>query len=381
MKYRTAIRYLILLFAIGISAVGYYIFKNSPPPIVRAVGDLNVNWGVPDGDPIFVVMNMLPGDVESRTVEVVNGASSPRPVAIRGIKRAETASFSAILDFVISEEGTDLYGGVSATGLKTLQNFFDETATPSSVPLSTIDAGDTTHYTFKATFPASAGNEYQKALVIFDLILGIDSPIPPECLFIEFSGPPIFGTENDDFIQGTLGNDLVFALEGNDRVFTFGGDDCIVGGPGNDELRGETGKDIIFGNEGDDLVVGADGKDKLFGGDGNDTIRGENNDDYIEGGTGNDFITGGNGDDIIYAQDGNDTVRGENGDDAIDGGAGIDNLDGGAGSDTVHGDAGDDTINGKANNDFLYGDADFDTIDGSSGTDTCDGEVEANCEL
>src|SRR3990172_10721717 len=68
-----------------------------------AVGDLNVLWGVPDGDPIFVVQNMLPGDTEQRTVTVNNGATSARDVGIIGIKTEETASFSGILDFIISE--------------------------------------------------------------------------------------------------------------------------------------------------------------------------------------------------------------------------------------------------------------------------------------
>src|SRR3989304_9164797 len=68
-----------------------------------AVGDLNVIWGVPDGDPIFVVSNMLPGDTEDRDVDVSNGAPSPRPVGVRGVERSELGSISGVFIIAISE--------------------------------------------------------------------------------------------------------------------------------------------------------------------------------------------------------------------------------------------------------------------------------------
>src|SRR3989304_9976148 len=158
-----------------------------------AVGDLNVIWGVPDGDPIFVVSNMLPGDAEDRDVDVTNGGTVPRDVGVRGVKTEEIASFAAILDFVISEGGSDLYGGTSPTGPKTLQEFFDESTGPNGLFLSNLGNGDTTTYNFLATFPPGSGNEFQGAKVVFDLIIGIVSDIPEECSDIEFSGRPIFG--------------------------------------------------------------------------------------------------------------------------------------------------------------------------------------------
>lgn len=364
-----------------VGAAGLYLLRNQTPSIVQAVGDLTINWGVPSGDPIFVVSNMLPGDTESRQVIVTNGATSPRDIAVRGDLLSETASFSSVLDFVISENGTDLYGGTSPTGPKTLANFFDETATPSSVPLSTINPSQSKTYTFSAHFQESAGNEFQNAHVIFNLVLGIDTEIPDECSEIEFSGPTIFGTDGDDTIRGTHGNDLIFALEGNDRVLAWSGDDCIVGGSGNDELRGETGDDIIFGNEGDDLVIGAVGRDLLFGNDGNDTMRGENNNDVMEGGAGNDTMLGGNSDDLMHGGDGNDTMLGENGEDSMFGDSGNDDMDGGNGNDDVDGGTGNDTLKGKNGSDTLIGGTDTDSANGYSGTDTCDAEVEVNCEL
>src|SRR3989344_1458503 len=351
---------LVLIGTIGFQNNWFGLFERKT---AYAVGDLNVIWGVPDGDPIFVVENMLPGDTEDRDVDVANGRTVSRDVGVRGVKTQEIASFAAILDFVISEGGSDLYGGTSPTGPKTLQEFFDESAGPNGIFLSTLGNGDTTTYNFKATFPPGSGNEFQGAKVVFDLIIGIVSDIPAECSDIEFSGSPIFGTSGNDTIRGTRGSDLIFALEGNDKVFAWSGDDCIVGGKGNDELRGETGNDIIFGNEGNDLVIGAVGKDLLFGGVGNDTVKGENGEDVMFGNEGNDIMKGGNGDDVINGNGGNDNINGENGSDRVQGDGDNDTLIGGNGPDTLIGNDGTDSANGQ------------------NGADTCDAEVEVNCEI
>lgn len=368
-----------LIFLIGALLYSSNGFKN--PTTVLAVGDLVVSWGVPDGDPIFVVNNMAPGDMEQRVVNVTNNAPTGRPVGVRGVKTSETGGLSTVLDFVISEGGTDLYGGTSPTGSKTLADFFTDSLDPDGIPLSTLGPSASTNYTFKATFQSSAGNAFQDAQVIFNIIIGISVDVPEECEEAGFTGFPIFGTSGNDRINGTSGNDLIFGLEGNDRIFGHGGDDCIVGGEGNDELRGETGDDFIFGQEGNDLLIGAVGKDLIRGGEGADTIRGENNEDQLFGEEGNDKITGGNSDDQISGGEGNDDISAENGEDEVNGDSGIDKLDGGAGNDLIHGDEDNDTINGKSGNDTLFGDLGTDSINGSSGTDTCDGEVEINCEI
>src|SRR3970040_1685578 len=119
---------LIIVFAI-IQGGGLNLFNKDIT--VRAVGDLNVIWGVPDGDPIFVVSNMLPGDSEESPV---------------------------ILD-----------------------QFFTDSTGPDGIPLSTLGPGDSTTYTFKVTFDETAGNEFQEKQVIFDLIIGIAIAVPEEC--------------------------------------------------------------------------------------------------------------------------------------------------------------------------------------------------------
>ncbi|MBI4137451.1 hypothetical protein HY469_05305 [Candidatus Roizmanbacteria bacterium] len=332
-------RILVIVIALSVGISGYFIYQSQLQSTVYAVGDLNVNWGVPEGDPIFVVTNFAPGETETRNVDITNNAGTARPVGIRGVLDSETTGFSSQLIIEIFEGATSLYGPT------TLSQFFTDSAGPDGIALSTLGPGAFTTYDINVTFDAASGNPFQGANIQFDLKIGIAIPVPEECSQIAFSGDPIFGTDGNDRILGTAGNDLIFALEGNDRVLAHGGDDCIVGGPGNDELRGETGNDIIFGNDGDDLVVGAVGNDLLFGNEGNDTLRGENNNDHMEGGNGDDLMLGGNNNDVILGGSGNDMLRGESG------------------------------------NDELVGGADTDNANGHSGTDSCDAEVEVSCEL
>lgn len=322
-----------------------------------AVGDLTVNWGVPEGDPIFVVNNFAPGEIETQSVDVQNDAVTDRPVGIRGIQTALTDSFDQALEITISDGTTDLYGPVS------LEQFFVDSTLPDFVPLTTLSSGESETYTIMVRFSESAGNEFQKQEIVFDLKIGIAIDAPAECENIDFTGEPIFGTSGNDRLNGTRGNDLIFLLEGDDRSFGFGGDDCIVGGAGNDELRGETGDDVLSGEDGNDLLIGAVGNDTIFGGDGDDNIRGENNNDIINAGIGDDKVTGGNGDDVISGGPGTDNLKAENG------------------TDQVSGDSGNDTLDGGAGNDALVGGSESDSANGQAGTDSCDAETEIRCEI
>lgn len=364
-KILTIIAALFLLATLLYGNGGFGLFKD--PGTVFAVGDLTVDWGIGMGNvgPIFNVSGFVPGQSDDRDVIVTNGAATGRPVGIKAVKTDGSATLlENKLNIVISKGGTDLYGGSSPTGPKTVADFFIESAGTDFVELETLAPGASATYNIKVTFDETAGNEYQNSFVIFNLIIGLAVDIPAECNGITFASPtPIFGTSGNDNLRGTNKNDLIILFEGNDRVLALGGDDCIIGGPGNDELRGELGNDIIFGNEGVDLLVGAAGKDKIFGGDEGDVIRGEVGADIIEGGNGNDNITGGGDPDQINAGPGNDFVKGEDGNDTILGESGNDQLIGGAGKDN------------------LNGGADTDIVNGESGQDTCVGETKIQCEL
>ena len=133
------------------------------PPTTYAVGDLTVDFGVPEGDPIFVESSLAPGDVESRDVEVTNDAATSRPVGIRGVQTALTDSFDQALEITISDGVTDLYGPVS------LEQFFVGSTLPDFVPLSTLSSGESATYTIEVKFLESAGNEFQNQEIVFDL--------------------------------------------------------------------------------------------------------------------------------------------------------------------------------------------------------------------
>lgn len=356
--------YKILL--VGLSLATIYSFT-SPQFLDKstayAVGDLTIDWGVPTGDPIFTVTGMVPGDIESREVDVTNNATSARPVAVRGVETSQTGDLSTVLDFVISEGATDLYGGTSATGPKTLADFFADSDPINGLALSTLGPSSTTTYTFKATFEPDADDGFQNASVVFDLVIGIGFAVPDECQNMSFFGNPIFGTSGNDNIKGTNYNDLIIAFEGNDKVNGSNGDDCIVGNEGNDKLNGSNGEDVIFGNNGDDTLDGSNGDDLLIAGEGNDRIFGTN------------------GNDRIFAGDGDDKIEASNGNDYVIAGSGNDKIDAGNGNDYVEGNEGNDQMRGRNGNDTLIGGPDSDQARGDLGTDTCDAEVETSCEL
>ena len=312
---------LVLIGVIGFQNNWFGLFEKKT---AYAVGDLNVVWGVPDGDPIFVVSNMLPGDTEDHDVDVANGGTVPRDVGVRGVKTEEIASFAAVLDFVVSEGGSDLYGGTSPTGPKTLAEFFTESSGPDGIPLSTLGSGNSTTYTFKVTFQESAGNEFQNTNVVFDLKIGISIALPSECDALDLLPTPIIGTSKAENLTGTPGNDLIMGFEGADKINGNGGNDCILGGTGADSINGNNGNDVIFGEGGADSINGNNGNDLLVGGNGADTLRGENGEDHLIGGGDADVLDGGNDNDLLEGGNAADSMRGGNGDDTLRGDAGID---------------------------------------------------------
>lgn len=314
-SFLTTLIYSAVIVAVTVTALRSDVLT---PATAFAVGDITIDWGVPEGDPIFMVTDMAPGETETRPVTVTNDAAgSARPLGVRGVATSPD-TISPALDIVISADGTPVYGAGSPTGAKTLQQFFSDSTGPDGIALLTLAPGADTQLEFTVTFAIGAGNEFQNASVTFDIIIGIAIATPAECSAITFTGQPIFGTERGERLVGTAGNDLIFALEGGDLVQGGGGDDCIVGGPGGDSLQGEGGNDVIFGNEGGDSLQGGAGHDRLFGGDAGDSLQGGGGNDYAEGNAGSDGLQGGAG---------NDTLIGGAGSDGAAGGAGIDTCD------------------------------------------------------
>ena len=279
----------------------------------QAVGDLTINWGVPAGQPIFMVENFLPGETEERIVTIFNGALSTKPIAVVGTKTEELKDLANVLEITVSQNGNDLYGG--DLGTKPLAQFFQESTIPNAIFLFNIDPGTSKQVKFKVKFKEDAGNTYQGAKVVFDIIIGLYYQVPEECKDINFTRPPIFGTAGNNILRGTNGNDLIFGFGGSDIISGSNGNDCLVGGAGNDGIFGSNGDDVILGGEGNDYLDGSNGNDRIFGGEGNDVVDASNGNDYVEGNEGNDSLAGGNGNDILLGGPGNDVARGDLGSD------------------------------------------------------------------
>jgi len=320
------LKILILIFALG--SLLFWIVKNRSS--AYAGGSLTIDWGVPLGEAIFVINNFLPGEKVEREVAITNNTTDAKPIGVRGIKTSETANLSTVLDFVISSNGTDLYGG--SAGKKSLSQFFTDSSSPDGVFLFNLNPEETKKIKFSVEFLEGAGNEFQGSSVVFDLSLGISLQIPGECRNLRFDKIIYGGTGNDN-LKGTNWNDLILGFEGNDKLDGSNGNDCLVGGLGNDRLDGSNGDDIILGNEGNDKIFGSNGNDLIFAGEGDDYVEGGNGEDKIYGDKGKDKIDGSNGNDRIEGGEDDDEILGRNGDDYLVGGEGNDFLDGGLGND------------------------------------------------
>jgi len=327
----------------------------------RAYGSLMVDTAVPSGEPIFVIANWLPGDCETRTVTITQGEDTQTAVATKGLEITSVNNLPEVTDFSIISESENYFLG-------TLTEFFAASGAPDGISLGSLNPLETRVYEFTACFRENAGNEYQNASVVFDLVFGEtfdnDIELPSECSHLAgIITARIDGTTGNDRIRGSHESELIVGYGGNDRLDGGGGHDCIVGGDGNDNLEGGHGQDVVIGGSGNDRVEGGSLNDIIYGNEGNDRLWGGSGDDFIYAGVGNDRANGDSGNDQIYLGDGNDQA------------------DGGSGDDTIFGEGGDDRLNGGSGKDSLWGGAGHDRINGNSNVDSCyEGEHYTSCE-
>lgn len=271
-----------------------FIHQNNQASEVYAVNPLTVTYdGDSTPDPMFKVFNMLPGDEVIKDFNVESSSPSSVNVEMFASLTDVEKDFDEILTIEITEIGpsTLIFSGV-------LEDFLGHT--PFSLGNFSPNADKT--YRVKVKFPSSAGNEYQEAKVVFDIIwqtkLHSVIELPPECSHLEGKiDHTIRGNERNNHLVGTHGNDFIIGFGGNDHIDGKGGDDCIVGRDGNDKLEGGSGDDIILGGNGNDKLDGESGKDKLYGEAGNDNMFGGSNNDFLDGGPNHDFLKGESGTD------------------------------------------------------------------------------------
>lgn len=320
-------------------------YRDAHPKNVKAFGSLIVDFGVPEGEPIFDFDDFKPGDCVDHTINVENTGDDTVMVVLKAEDTTNPDQLPNVLEVIIQENGTDLYGG--GVGHKTLEDLFEDSQ--SGINLSPLSGGASTDYGITICFDINAGNEHQKSIVVFDIIFKTSLPpieLPEECSHLTgIITKVIEGTPENDRIHGSTANELIITYEGNDRIHPSSGHDCIVAGPGDDRVIGTSGNEVVIG------------------------------------GKGNDRLNGGSGNDIIYAGPGNDRVNLGSGEDTAYGGDGDDRIRGGSGDDTIFGGGGNDRLWGDSGNDSLDGEGDIDNATGNSGVDTCEAESESSCEL
>lgn len=275
------------------------------PSTAYAVGDLSVDWGIGTGNvgPVFTINNMAPGDSQTHSVKIKNNSLQIRPVGVRGIKTQETGNVADALQITISRNGTVIYGMGSNTGVKTLSQFFAESAGIDGILLFLQPSNNTSQYTFNISFDKQAGNTYQAKTLEFNLQIGLSVPVPEACRDIKFSNiSPIYGTEKGEILNGTSGNDLISGFGGGDIIHGNGGDDCIIGANSSEAIYGDAGNDVIYGGGGGDALYGGDGNDTIYGEDGSDMLSGDNGNDNLIGENGSDSAKGGTGTDTCNAE-------------------------------------------------------------------------------
>jgi len=354
---KLSFRRLLLIALTPIVAFGLYtIIQKSRASEVQAVDPLTITYhGNETPDPVFYVVNMLPGDEKEEEINVKNNAGSTLAIAARFEKTEETQEFADILDAEINVNPTIFTG--------TLESLFSA----GNIFLFNLAPGEDKNFRVKVKFPSPAGNEYQNARVVFNIIFATEITIdlPPECQHLAGTITNVIeGTEGSDNIHATIQADLILAKGGNDKIDSSSSGDCVVAGEGNDKVRSEAGDDVVLGGGGNDYINSGSGNDRVWGGSGNDNIDSGTGDDLVYGESGEDHIDGGSDNDTIYGGSENDTLRG---------GQGNDNLYGEGGNDNIHAGSGDDLLDGGPDTDNLHG---------NSGTDTCiAGETTSSCEL
>ncbi len=110
-------------FAIAICWAGLLLPGNA-----KAAVPLDVQF---EKIPLFFEANFTPGEGVERWVKVANNSGQTQRIAVEAINYPNpipAGDLSRALMFVIKEGATDLYGGSSPTGLKTLFDFYQDSA-------------------------------------------------------------------------------------------------------------------------------------------------------------------------------------------------------------------------------------------------------------
>lgn len=136
--------------------------------------------------PLFNEANILPGDGTTRFIKATNNTTAANKIAVVAENfpnPAPSDDLSRALDMTISKGGVDIWGGSSATGKKTLFDFYQA----GEVALSDIAAGETIQYDFTLSLSTDKGDlpvsdtTWQAKKTNFDIAIGFSGEINPPC--------------------------------------------------------------------------------------------------------------------------------------------------------------------------------------------------------
>jgi hypothetical protein len=204
----TKIKLLALLLA-PLAFLGVFlIYQKNKVTSVIAAGNLRLEdeYGIIlNGNPIFNVNNMLPGDTEDEDIKVINNDPVTRFISVKGnlVPASETKNFSDVLTIGIYQGTTELYPP------KNIKKFFTESSAADGIKLSSVPKGGNATYTFKVFFSSGADNAYQDAQLKFDLHFGI---ITGESLVIN---EVYYDVDSNHGLENTKENKVKVDKQGN----------------------------------------------------------------------------------------------------------------------------------------------------------------------
>lgn len=151
--------------------------------------------------PLFLNADVVPGDSESRTVTVTNGGTENEDVYV-SVANVFSTGLAEVMSVDVTSPSNTHFTGV-------FEDFFATTP----IALGTLTPGTTRVYTFTASLPSPAGNEYQEKQLGFDLIIGFvgggqvaDNPS---------------GGGGGGSVQLSIFNEEVDSVTGNDATLTW----------------------------------------------------------------------------------------------------------------------------------------------------------------
>lgn len=155
---------ILIIISLIISIIGGITWykKSSVNTYAKNFGNISVNFhSVLPGEAIFDIKNFLPGDRQTRVIDIKNTGDKKIEVFIDGDKVSGSSGnpkIEEVLNIKIEQNGSTLYS-------KKLNDFFSS----GHLTLGEIQKGKSKQYKIVTSFPSESGNIYQNKSVKFDL--------------------------------------------------------------------------------------------------------------------------------------------------------------------------------------------------------------------